>query len=323
MIRKIGKIALALSLLLLFSYPALSKEKALNFPQKPIRIIVPYGAGSGADMQARRLAIPLEKHLKTRVLIQNIPGADGRLGLNELWKAAPDGYTLAAQGMPSPITNEYLYPVKYKFREFTQIFSWSYDNLVLCVNTETWKTTEEFLAAAKTRSLSCGLSGLSGRLAGYILEDAVKFKPVNWVVFSGGGEVVTMLAGKHIDFAITTIPSARPLIDSGKLRIMLIFSNEKDPSYPNAPLTKDAGLDFSTVAFTSYRLAFGPPGIPDPIAKTLEQAFFKVVKDPDFVTWSQATRSVIAPMNRKQASDYVINVEREILKYVDKLKVSK
>lgn len=314
---------IVLSIILLISAPAISIEKPLDFPKKPIRIIVPYGAGSGADTQARRIAIPLEKNLKTRVLIQNLPGADGRLGLQEAWKSAPDGYTLVAQGMPSPIINEYLFPVKYKFREFTQIFSWSYDNLVLVVNPDTWKTTDEFLAAAKTRSLSCGLSGLSGKLAGFILEDAVKLKPINWVVFSGGGEVVTMLAGKHIDFAITTIPSSRPLIDAGRLRIMLIFSNEKDPSYPNAPLTKDAGLDFSTIAFSSVRLAFGPPGIPAPIANTLEQAFFKTVKDPEFIEWSKMTRSVIAPMNRKQCMDYVIAVEKEVQKNVEKLKTSK
>ena len=97
----------------------------------------------------------------------------------------------------------------------------------------------------------------------------------------------------------------------------------KRTRYPNATITKEAGLNFSTIAITAYRLAFGPPGMPAPIVKKLEGAFYDMIKDPDFVEWSKTTRSVIAPMNSKECTEYVVNVEKEVLKYADKLKTSK
>src|SRR5512146_773932 len=104
--------------LFFFVGTAAAAPKAPDFPKKPVRFIVPYPAGSGNDIQTRALAPYLEKHLGGTVTIDNRPGADGRLGLNEAWKSAPDGYTLINAGMPTPIINEKLFPVNYKTKEF-------------------------------------------------------------------------------------------------------------------------------------------------------------------------------------------------------------
>jgi tripartite-type tricarboxylate transporter receptor subunit TctC len=124
MFEKYGRPFFIISLMVLFTYTTVGAQAA-DFPQKPVRFIVPYAAGSGNDIQTRALAPYLEKHLGGTVTIENRPGADGRLGLNEAWKSAPDGYTIINAGMPTPIINEKLFPVNYKTKEFTHIYAWS------------------------------------------------------------------------------------------------------------------------------------------------------------------------------------------------------
>jgi len=314
-------------LILVLSTPApgFSAEKGTDFPNKPIKLIVPYAAGSGMDMHARRIAPPVGKFLGTSVIIVDKPGADGRLALNEVWKAAPDGYTLLTTGMPAPIINEKLFPVNYRFKEFTQIYSWTRENMVLVVNSETWKTPEEFLTAAQNKSLSGGLSGIGSvsQVAGLLLEEAGKFKPVNWVAFGGGGETMASLAGKHIEFGITTASSAKALVDAGKLRCLLVFSPVKDPLFPHALLPKEIGLHDDMTPLVSVRLAFGPPKLPAKIVNIIEHAFVRAVQEPEYRDWAQKARVEIAPLNHQQCTDYVETVEKEISKYVDKIKVKK
>jgi len=324
MAKKSGEFFVILLLIILFfSTPVLSAEKGADFPKKAIRWIVPYPAGSGNDIQSRGIIPYLSKRLGVTILVENIPGADGRIGLNQTWKAKPDGYTLVNPGMPTPIINEKTYPVHYKTREFTHIFAWSQDNIVLVVNSDSWKTPQEFIAAAQSKTLAGGNSGIGSvsQIAGLQLEEVAKVKPFNWVPFRGGSETMTQLAGKHVDFGITTVSGARPLIDAGMLRPILIFSSQKDLTFPNAPIPREIGLNIT--AMPIIRGAMAPPGVTPEIVNILEQAFFKAVHDPDFLEWSQKVRIDITSINHEQFLDYTIGVEKEVTKYLDKIKIKK
>lgn len=318
--KKLGRILVILSLILFFTIPAVASEKSPDFPKKPIRLIVPYVSGSGNDAQSRGIAPYVEKHLGVRVMIENWPGADGRIGVNEAWKAAPDGYTLINSGWPTPIINEMLFPVKYKFRDFTHIFAWSKDNIVLVVNAETWKTLGEFIADAQAKTLSCGITGIGSlsTVAGLALEEAAKFKPVNWVPFGGGGETMAQLAGKHIDFGITTMASAFPLVSAGKLRPLLVFSDEKDSRFPSTPLPREVGLNLISLATMWSVMA--PPGLPQGVANILEEAFSKAVEEPNYLAWAERVRIQISPMGHEKFLANTISMEKEIQKHLDKLK---
>jgi len=301
----------------------LAVEKLASYPSKTIRFIVPYAVGSGIDINARGIAPYLKNHLGVQVLIENKPGADGRIGVTEAWKAKPDGYTLINPAMPIPIISEKLYSVAYKTREFTHIFAWSKDNIALVVNSETWKTPEEFIAVAQSRTLSCGITGAASvsQIAGLSLGDAANFQPVNWVPFSGGAETMTSLAGKHIDFGITTTSSARALVDAGKIRPLLIFADEKDPVFPNVPLPKDIGLRLT--AMPTVRGVMAPPGLSPRIVSILEQAFARAIREPEFLAWAQRVRVFITPMKHDQYLNYTLSVEKEIVKHLEKVKLNK
>ena len=313
----------AILLLASSHFPCLAAEKTAGYPAKTIRFIVPYAVGSGIDINARGIAPYLKKHLGVQVLIENRPGADGRLGVTEAWKAKPDGYTLINPAMPIPLISEKLYSVAYKTREFTHIFAWSKDNIALVVNTETWKTPEEFIAAAQNKTLSCGITGTASvsQIAGLSLGETANFQPVNWVPFSGGAETMTALAGRHIDFGITTTSSARALVDAGKIRPLLIFADEKDPMFPNAPLSKDIGLRLT--AMPTVRGVMAPPGLSPQIVAVLEQAFAKAIQEPEFLAWAQRVRVYITPMKHDQYLNYTLSVEKEIVKHLGKIKINK
>lgn len=302
---------------------AQAAEKKAAFPSKPIRFIVPYAAGSGNDIQSRGLQPYLEKHLGGRIVIDNRPGADGRLGMNDAWKSAPDGYTFINAGMPTPVINEKMYPVNYRTKEFTHIYAWSQDNICLVVNAEVFKKPHDFINEARLRTMAGGITGIGSvsQIAGLSLADAAGFKPVNWVPFKGGVETMTNLAGKHIDFGVTTTSSAQALVDAGKLMVVLIYSQEKDPMFPKAPLPKDLGLNLT--AMPVVRGALAPPGLKPAIANILRQAFAKAVKEPDFISWAKRARVEISPMNHEQFLKYTIGVEKEVVKYLDKMEIKK
>jgi tripartite-type tricarboxylate transporter receptor subunit TctC len=316
-------VLMALTFILCWGVLAPAAEKKAAFPSKPIRFMVPYTAGSGNDIQSRGLQPHLEKHLGGRVVIDNRPGADGRLGLNDAWRSAPDGYTFINAGMPTPIINEKLYPVNYRTKEFTHIYAWSQDNMCLVVNAEVFKKPQDFINEARLRTMAGGITGIGSvsQIAGLSLADAAGLKPVNWVPFKGGVETMTNLAGKHIDFGVTTTSGAQALVDAGKLMIVLIFSQEKDLMFPKAPLPKELGLHLT--ALPVVRGALAPPGMKPAIANTLRQAFAKAVQEPDFISWAKRARVEISPMNHEQFLNYTIGVEKEVVKYLDKMDIRK
>src|SRR3989304_1217426 len=160
---------------------------AAEFPSKPIKLIVTAGAGGGEDTEARALAPFVEKHLKTSVVIENQPGAGGKIAFEKFQKTEPDGYTLITYTFPKSVIIEYQGKTNYRTKDFTPIFAWSRSSQLLVVNGETWKTFDEFLKAAKGKPLSGGLSGRGSttHLMGLIALDELGIDKDNWVPYEG------------------------------------------------------------------------------------------------------------------------------------------
>ena len=144
---------------------------------------------------------------------------------------------------------EYLGKTGFKTRDFTPIFAWSRSSQVLVVNGESWKTFQEFLKAAKEKPLSGGLSGRGSttHLMGLIALDELGIDKVNWVPYEGSAGSIAALAGKHLDFTMSLATSAVALIQAGKLRPLLLFSDKRDPHFPDIPVPKDLGYNMSFI----------------------------------------------------------------------------
>ena len=271
-----------------------------KFPNKPIVIIVSYPAGGGVDTGARGIAPYVRKHLEVPILIENVPGANGKIGITKAWKAKPDGYTLVAIASPlEAIVNEHLFDAEYKTKDFTPIFGYSKENSVLVVNINTYKTLDELVNDAKKRVLSTGISakGAASHVNGLLLVNKLGLK-VNWVPFGGGAPSLTALAGRHIDFAFAAVPAAIPLIRGGKLRPLLVFSDERDPFLPETMLPKEAGYNFT--GLTSIRDFLAPPKVPSRITEVLEKAFEKAVIEPGYREWAKHAGVNLVPISSKE-----------------------
>jgi tripartite-type tricarboxylate transporter receptor subunit TctC len=284
-----------------------------DFPTKPVKLIVTAAAGGGEDTEARAIAPFVERHLRTQIVIENQPGAGGKIAFEKFVKTEPDGYTLITYTFPKSVIIEYQGKTGYKTSDFTPIFAWSRSSQLLVVNAETWKTFNEFLTAAKAKTLSGGLSGRGSttHLMGLIALDELGIK-VNWVPYEGSAGSVAALAGKHLDFTISLATSAVSLIQAGKLRPLLLFSDKRDPSLADVPIPKDLGYDMSFIP--TLRGVEAPPKTPAAIVKLLEDAFSKAAREPEFIEIAKKRKMVLEPVGSQEFAKAVANVYPKIAK---------
>lgn len=292
---------------------------AADFPKKPVKIIVTAAAGGGEDLEARAIAPFVEKYLGVSVIIENQAGAGGKIAFEKFQKTEPDGYTLITYTFPKSIIVEHLDKTGYKTRDYTPVFVWSLANLDLVVHVDTWKTFDEFVKEAKTRTVSGGLSGRgsNSHLLGLVAADELGIK-VNWVPYEGGAGSITALAGKHLDFTITVTSSAMPLVKAGKLRPLLVFSDQRDPYLPDVPIPKELGYNLTTMPLA--RGVEAPPKTPPDIVKILEDAFTKAVKDPGYIEVAKNREIVLRPLTSKEFGALVEAYYPKVEKYSDMLK---
>lgn len=291
-----------------------------DFPDKPVKLIVTAAAGGGEDTEARAIAPFVEKHLGQPVVIENQPGAGGKIAFEKFVSVKPDGYTLITYTFPKSVIIEYQGKTGYKTRDFTPIFAWSRSSQILVVNAESWKTFGEFLKAAREKPLSGGLSGRGSttHLMGLIALDELNISKVNWVPYEGSAGSVTALAGKHLDFTMSLATSAVSLVQAGKLRPLLLFSDKRDPYMPDVPIPKDLGYEMSFIP--TLRGVEAPPNTPADVVKVLEDAFRKATQERGFIDIAAKRKMVLEPVGSKEFGKAVADVYPKIGKFESMLK---
>lgn len=275
-----------------------------DFPKKPVKIIVTAAAGGGEDMEARAIAPFVEKYLGVSVGIENQPGAGGKIAFEKFQKTEPDGYNLITYTFPKSVIIEYIDKTNFRTKDYTPVFAWSRGNQLLVVHADTWKTFDEFLKTAKTRTLAGGLSGRGSttHLAGLVAVDELGIK-VNWVPYEGSAGSVTALAGKHLDFTICLTTSAVSLTRAGKLRPLVVFSDKRDPYLPDVPIPKELGFDVTPIP--GIRGVEAPPRTEPSIVRVLEEAFSKAIKEPAYIEVAKNRQIVLHPMNSREYGQHV------------------
>lgn len=278
---------------------------AATLGSKSVKLLVASAPGGAEDMSARALAPLLQQKLNTTVSVENNPGAGGKMAFEKLQKADPDGRTLAVYTFPKSIILEYMSKTNYRTRDFTPIYAWSKTWPLLVVHIDSaWKTFDEFVKAAKAKPLAGGVSNLGGviHLVSLIVMDDLGVK-VNWVPYHSSAESLTALAGKHLDFVIALTGSASPLLDAGKIRPLLLFSEQRDPYVPNVPIPKELGFGLPSVP--SIHCAMAAPNTPVPVAKTLERAFVTATEDPVFVDFMKRRKMTVDPVTSENLGKMV------------------
>ena len=257
-----------------------------DYPSKPVRIIVPFGAGGAADTLPRLLAQYLAPMWGQPVVVENRTGAAGNIGMELGARAAPDGYTLTSAPVGNLAINPHLYS-KLTFdvlKDFTPITLVASVQNVLVLNPAVpANDLKELIAYAKARpgklTYGSGGVGTQAHIGGEIFESMAGLHLVH-VAYKGVGDSVRDLLGGQIDMIFAQIPAVKPHIDSGKLRALGVASPKRTPALPNVPTIDEAGGLTGFQAVSWYALV-GPAGMPPAVAAKIQTDAAKVIHLPE------------------------------------------
>ncbi|MBB6444517.1 tripartite tricarboxylate transporter substrate binding protein [Bacillus benzoevorans] len=263
---------------------AKEKESEIDYPTRPIEVIVPFAAGGSTDIGARIIEKYLPKYLPgAQLVIVNKPGGSGSIAITDLFNSKPDGYTLA-MSTHRAISMQPLYGnVKYSHDSFQPIAKVFGNQQIMIVKADApWKTFEEWLEYVKKNpsEFSYGAAGGIGSGAHIPvaeLEKQAGFK-AKAVSFEGTPPAITAVLGGHVQGAMVQPSDAKTLIESGELRALFNVASVPVPYFPEIPLLKDKGFD---VAIDSNTSLFAPKGVPEEIVTMLEEALKKTMEDPE------------------------------------------
>jgi len=260
---------------------------AQDFPRRPIQLIVPTPPGGPTDVGARIVASIVEKDIGNPVVVVNKPGAGSQLGMTELSRARPDGYTIGFITMPGVNTIS-LDPERkavFTIDSFTLIINQVFDVGAIWVRADSpFKTLADLVAAAKKepgKLTACTTGPLSDdHLAVMMLEEAegLRFRIVH---FDGAAQQFTAILGGHVDVAFDNVGSVRKRAMAGEVRVLALTDHQRSKLMPDVPTTKELG--YPTIISSSTRGIAGPKGLPPAILSYLTAAFRKAMEHPDHV----------------------------------------
>jgi tripartite-type tricarboxylate transporter receptor subunit TctC len=257
---------------------------AQTYPNKPIRLIMPFPAGGGADIVGRIIGQKLAERLGQPVVAENRPGAGGNLGIEFVAKARPDGYTLLLGSATLSISTSLYAKLNYDpIKDFTPIFLAAQTPIVVLVRPSLpVKSLKEFVEHAKANpgklNFGTGGVGTATHLATELLKSVAKINIVH-VPYKGTNQAMMGLIGGEVDMVLIVVPNAVPQIEAGKVRPLAVLSNERLTSLPNVPTIKEAGLENSEVI--AWYGVVAPAGTPSDIINRLNGEWVKIAVMPD------------------------------------------
>lgn len=257
------------------------------WPTKPVRMMIGFPPGGGADALARVMARKLETELGQPIVVENKNGATGTICSTYVAQSAPDGYTLQLAHISSNVIGPLLLS-KGKLdpiRDFTPIGLLGITPHVLAINQKhSFKTVPELIAYAKANPgkltfMSAG-NGSAPHLAGETFK-AMAGVDILHIPFKGTGEAMQALLSGEVDMTFSSTGSVLPQLKSGRIKALAVCSSQRLPKMPELPTIAETLKGYE--AYTWYGVA-GPAKLPDQVVKRVEAAIMNVLKQPDVVT---------------------------------------
>jgi tripartite-type tricarboxylate transporter receptor subunit TctC len=279
-----------------------------SYPAKAVRIVVPYAAGGGTDVQARAIGAKLSEMWGQSVIIDNRPGGGTVIGTEHVARAPADGYTLLI-GTPTHVVNVWLYP-KLPFdpvRDFEPVTQMTSSPNILVVHPSLpVRNVKEFIALARSRpgEITHGSSGNggTGHLAMELIKEIAKIRAVH-VPYKGGGPAINAVLSGDVPVLINNMIPTVQYVRAGRLRALGVTSRQRSAAIPEVPTIAESGLPgFDAVAWFGL---FAPARTPAPVLEKLHADFAKVLKLPE-----------IRQMLESQGAEAVANTPAEFAQTV-------
>uniref|UniRef100_C5CMF3 LacI family transcriptional regulator n=1 Tax=Variovorax paradoxus (strain S110) TaxID=543728 RepID=C5CMF3_VARPS len=310
------------STLLLACLPLAAAAQAGSFPDRPIRIVVPFPPGGATDAAARLVAVKMGEHWGQPVVVDNRAGAGGNVGSDLVAKAPADGYTLVMGVTGSHAINTSLYsrmpydPVA----DFVAISQVAVVPNVLVVHPSVpAKNLAELVALAKKEPGKLNYASLGNGTAAHLGMEMLKSEAgidITHVPYKGSAPAVSDLLAGQVQMMVDGLPSALPHVKAGKLRAIALTSLHRAPSLPGLPTIAETYPGFYADAWSGL---FAPKGTPQPVVDKLSAEVQRILKLPD--VREKLTALGAEPVGSTQA-EFAAHVKREIDKWAKVVKTS-
>lgn len=279
---------------------------AQDFPNRSIRWVVPYLAGTAPDNTVRIVADAMSQILKQPVIVDNKPGVAGNLGAQIVAKAPADGYTWVYSATPMASSMRmYKKPGFDVMKDFTHVGRIAISDLTVAVSPESGiKTLKDLMDRAKKEpgklSYASGGVGSPAHMGAELMLGTAGAEALH-VPYKGASESATAVIGKQVDFALAISSVAMPHISAGRLQPLAVTGGQRNARQPNTPTLAESG--WPGLSITSFGGLSVPSGTPAPVVKRIAEALTKALGTPEVKTRLEAQGGSVAPSSPEEYRD--------------------
>lgn len=282
-------LALAAALPLLASGLAQAADAADAWPSRPVRVVVPYGPGGAVDVATRKMAQMLSTQTGQSFIVENKPGATGTIGVSQVARAAPDGYTLVANDTTYSLLPHIFKQLPFDpAKDLQPVSAFVFAPMALAVSSDSpYRKLDDLIAQARAKpdliTYGSGGPGTTPHFAaeGLALATQVKFMHVP---FKGAAEATQAVLGKVIDFQFASTTGVMGAVQGGQLRLLAVSGDKRLALLPDVPTFTEAGVkDFGVVNWTGL---WAPKGTPAAVTQRLQSEIAKAMASDEMQTFA-------------------------------------
>lgn len=284
------------------------------YPDQPISLICPWGAGGGTDAVARIVATLMQKELGVPVNVVNRTGGSGVTGHQAIKTAKPDGYTIGI-GTAELVLMHWMGLTDMTVKEFAPIGSVNLDPAGITVSANgPWKTYKEFEDAVrkdpgKYKSSGTGMGGIWHVAQGaWLTSIGLKADALRWIPSDGAAQGLQELVAGGVDCITSSLPEAAAMLNAKRVTALAIMAETRDPNYPDVPTLKELGVDSVT---GTWRGIMGPLGMPQDIVDKLEAALKKAVESKEFADFMKSRGYGIQWLTAKDFGAFMLKADED------------
>ncbi|NIZ11962.1 tripartite tricarboxylate transporter substrate binding protein [Phaeobacter sp. HF9A] len=265
---------------------AASAEDAATWPSKAIEIVIPNGPGGPTDILARSLARAAEPVFGQEVVVINKPGGGSATQMTIVKAAKPDGYTLGVNTLTQFTAMKTNLEGLFTIEDFDWIAMLQQDSYMLFVSADSpYQTFDDFVADVKASGEVPNVGGFGsiGSVSNVASELATNAAgiDINWVSYNKTADTITNVLGGHVDVGSANAGSLREFVEAGRVRVLGVLADQRNPSLPDAPTYSEMGYDVDT-DWQQIRGLVAPAGVPDEIKQKLAAGLQEAVNSPEF-----------------------------------------